>query len=186
MLNALKPKALFVVLATVVALAATPALADGGDRHNGGHGQKHGYKHAYKHGQKHGYKHGNWRPNYGYRPYYKPYYAYRPAYRPVYRPYGTSLNFTYLAPTRSVYQTPIYVQPVAPQPYVQQQVVTVTNPPVQNRIITASTRGSASCLMTREYQTEIVVGNRVVPGYGEACLQPDGSWLRLPASPARY
>ena len=46
------------------------------------------------------------------------------------------------------------------------------------------TRGpAATCLMTREYQTQVVVGGRLVPGYGYACLQPDGSWYHGPAVP---
>jgi surface antigen len=40
--------------------------------------------------------------------------------------------------------------------------------------------------MTREYQTEILVGGELVPGYGQACLQPDGSWYRGPAVPESY
>ena len=42
---------------------------------------------------------------------------------------------------------------------------------------------AATCLMTREYQTQVVVGGQSVPGYGYACLQPDGSWYRGPAVP---
>ncbi len=40
----------------------------------------------------------------------------------------------------------------------------------------------ASCLMTREYQTRIVIDGEVVDAYGEACLQPDGSWMRGPTT----
>lgn len=35
---------------------------------------------------------------------------------------------------------------------------------------------NSSCLQTREFQTYIEVGGRTVPAYGQACLQPDGSW----------
>jgi len=38
---------------------------------------------------------------------------------------------------------------------------------------------TADCLQVREYQTEIVVGGRTVPAYGDACLQPDGSWTQV-------
>ncbi|MDJ0611942.1 MAG: hypothetical protein QNJ67_23420 [Kiloniellales bacterium] len=38
-----------------------------------------------------------------------------------------------------------------------------------------------TCLMTREYQTKIVIDGDVVDAYGEACLQPDGSWMRGPS-----
>ena len=44
----------------------------------------------------------------------------------------------------------------------------------------------SSCVMTREYQTEISVGGQLVPGYGQACLQPDGTWYRGPAVPEPY
>lgn len=33
-----------------------------------------------------------------------------------------------------------------------------------------------ACLMIREYQTKITVGGKEVDAYGDACLQPDGSW----------
>ena len=205
--NALKPKALFVVLATVVALAASPVMAGGGHKHGHGHGHGHGYKHgykqaykqgykhgkkhahkhaykhgkkhAYKQGYKHGYKHGYKRPYYnGYRPYYKPYY------RPYYRSGGTVFNFAWSAPVQRTYvpAAPVY----QPAPVVVQQPSQVVVQPTTNQVVTATAAGTSSCLMTREYQTEIIVGNRIVPGYGDACLQPDGSWLRLPAKPARY
>lgn len=41
-------------------------------------------------------------------------------------------------------------------------------------------RPPAGCLMIREYQTRIVVGGREVEAYGDACLQPDGSWRTGP------
>ncbi len=42
---------------------------------------------------------------------------------------------------------------------------------------------ASTCLMTREYQTQVAVGGRLVPSYGYACLQPDGSWYQGPAVP---
>ncbi len=39
------------------------------------------------------------------------------------------------------------------------------------------------CLMIREYQTRIVVGGQEVEAYGDACMQPDGSWRRGPPKP---
>jgi hypothetical protein len=44
----------------------------------------------------------------------------------------------------------------------------------------------STCVMTREYQTEILVGGELVPAYGQACLQPDGSWYRGPAVPESH
>ncbi len=41
-----------------------------------------------------------------------------------------------------------------------------------------ATPPSSSCLTVREYQTKIKVGNKIVDGYGYACLQPNGSWRR--------
>lgn len=40
----------------------------------------------------------------------------------------------------------------------------------------AAKDASSSCLMIREYQTKITVGGEEVEAYGDACLQPDGSW----------
>jgi surface antigen len=40
-------------------------------------------------------------------------------------------------------------------------------------------QASGECLQVREYQTEIVVGGKTVPAYGNACLQPDGSWKKV-------
>lgn len=45
---------------------------------------------------------------------------------------------------------------------------------------------ASTCLMTREYQTQIVVNGKLVDGYGHACLQPDGSWYRGPAVAINY
>ncbi len=45
---------------------------------------------------------------------------------------------------------------------------------------------ASTCLMTREYQTQIVVHGKLVDGYGHACLQPDGSWYRGPAVAINY
>lgn len=61
--------------------------------------------------------------------------------------------------------------------------------PVQPAVVeqpVADAGAPSSCLMTREYQTEIMVGGELVPAYGEACLQPDGSWYRGPAVPESY
>lgn len=61
--------------------------------------------------------------------------------------------------------------------------------PVEPAVVeqTVADAGAPStCLMTREYQTEILVGGELVPAYGQACLQPDGSWYRGPAVPESY
>jgi len=33
-----------------------------------------------------------------------------------------------------------------------------------------------ACRQTREYTTEVKIGDQVLPAYGTACLQADGSW----------
>ncbi len=97
--------------------------------------------------------------------------AYPPA--PVY--YVPNYHYGY-------YYRPVYVRPppvvYAPRPvqYVP-PTVTYVQPPV---VVPPS-----SCLMVREYQTEIEVGDKIIEGYGYACLQPDGSWRRGAPIPVR-
>ncbi len=68
-----------------------------------------------------------------------------------------------------------YVEPLpAPVP----QTVAAVQPEPQGP--------TSTCLMTREYQTQIVVNGKLVDGYGDACLQPDGSWYRGPAVAVNY
>ena len=38
------------------------------------------------------------------------------------------------------------------------------------------------CLQEREYQMKVIVGGKDADAYGTACLQPDGSWYRGPAT----
>ena len=47
-------------------------------------------------------------------------------------------------------------------------------------IAVARQPAAPDCLVIREYQTRIVVGGREVEAYGDACLQPDGSWRTGP------
>lgn len=82
-----------------------------------------------------------------------------------------------------------YVQTVAPPPVVVREYPSETityDQPAPQTAPPAASGAPATCVMTREYQTEISVGGQVVPGYGQACLQPDGSWYRGPAVPAAY
>jgi hypothetical protein len=37
-----------------------------------------------------------------------------------------------------------------------------------------------NCLMIREYQTVITIDGKQLDAYGDACMQPDGSWRRGP------
>lgn len=58
--------------------------------------------------------------------------------------------------------------------YVQQAPVSA--PPQQQTWVQPAPTWDKSCLQVREYTTTIVVGGKTVPAYGQACLQPDGSW----------
>jgi hypothetical protein len=95
-------------------------------------------------------RYGYGQPRYGY-----PYDRYRPRTRVVYvdRPVETV--------------APVYAQPT--QAYYNQQ-------PVSNGYQQQQQRQNSSCMQSREYQSTIEVGGRSVPAYGQACLQPDGSW----------
>jgi hypothetical protein len=75
---------------------------------------------------------------------------------------------------------PAYRSEAVPPAYPVQPQATYVQPAVVGQQ-PQDAQAPTSCLMTREYQTEIVVGGEVVPAYGEACLQPDGSWYRGPA-----
>ncbi|MDH3475400.1 MAG: hypothetical protein OEM59_17100, partial [Rhodospirillales bacterium] len=129
----------------------------------------------YGHGHGHGRYYGH-RPHYGHRPY--PYY---PRYRHDHRP-RASFGF-------HVYQfQAVQPRPVIVHEYRSEQVIYNQPAPAPQAYQPQPVpSGPAStCLMTREYQTEVAVGGRMVPGYGQACLQPDGSWYRGPAVPISY
>jgi hypothetical protein len=91
-------------------------------------------------------------------------YVYRPYNYPPYRYYG--------------YYDPYYYRPYrsAPYPAPSYRYYEYSPPP------TRSEQRPYSCLQEREYQTTVIVGGREVQAYGTACLQPDGSWLRGPAT----
>ena len=67
----------------------------------------------------------------------------------------------------AVKQVPVYAQ--GPN-YQQQQPGYYQYQPTQQQAV------NNSCLQTREYTTTIEIGSEAVPAYGQACLQPDGSW----------
>ncbi len=90
--------------------------------------------------------------------------------------FGLHLYPQIVYPDRSAAVPPAY--PVRPQETYLQPAVVDQQP--------QESQAPSTCLMTREYQTEIVVGVEVVPAYGKACLQPDGSWYRGPAVPDSY
>jgi len=156
------------LVALVVALVATsPAWAGGrhhgyGDRWSVGIGLNFGYPGPYPGG------------------YYGPPYRYYPAYPYAYGPaYGGRIGIGYRSGFGSGWydgfgvslSLPLYFGPryAPPQP--------VLVPAPQPRVVTREVY--SDCAPTREYQTEIVVAGEVVPAWGTACLQADGSWRVL-------
>ena len=157
-----------------------------------------GYGHGYKRGHGHSYYGHRFRPyGYGYRNYghrYRPYgYGYR-HYGYGHRPYGYGYRHYGYGHRRYGYWPYAgfgfyYARTVAPPPVVVREYrseTVVFDQPTYQAAPPAASGAPSSCVMTREYQTEIAVGGRLVPGYGQACLQPDGSWYRGPAVPAAY
>ncbi len=106
------------------------------------------------------------RPSYGYG-YGYGHRRYRPATRVVYveRPVQTVVREVPAYPPQA---NQAYYNPGPAQSYGYQQPQQASN---------------SSCLQTREFQTFIEVGGRTVPAYGQACLQPDGSWKQGEAIP---
>jgi len=141
-----------------IALVAAAPTAWAGGHHHGSHGHS-----SYSLGLGWAYPPPYWRP-------YPPGYGYYPNYGPAWGPSYLSLGYGYGGHGSSLglsFSIPLYFGPrYAPQP----APVAV---PVQP---TAYRQAPSDCLQVREYQTEIVVGGKTVPAYGDACLQPDGSW----------
>ncbi|MBY0432299.1 MAG: hypothetical protein K2Q10_13965 [Rhodospirillales bacterium] len=89
-------------------------------------------------------------------------------------------------------QTTTYVYAPPPPPTVIYQTapvretVVVTRPAYPQQVpayIPASRPSSGD--YCREYQGNIMVGGRPVPGYGTTCMRPDGSWELGPLQPER-
>lgn len=93
-------------------------------------------------------------PGYGYG------YGY-PGYR-----FAPRTNVVYVErPVQTVVrEVPVYQQQ---NPYLQSQN---QYQPTQQQVV------NNNCLQSREYTTTIEIGGEAVPAYGQACLQPDGSW----------
>lgn len=162
----------FVALLAVVLLAGATSAWAGGYRHHGpyyGHHGHHGYS-SFRLGL-------NWAyppPYWGGYPYYP---AWRPHYGPAYGPGGGVVNIGYGSGGHHSswgvgLSLPLYFGPrYAPPPVVAAPAIQTTQALPQ--------QASGECLQVREYQTEIVVGGKTVPAYGNACLQPDGSWKKV-------
>lgn len=171
------------VVCVAVVVVFIPDSAFAGSKHSykyGGKKSYYGYKGGYRYGygpkRYYGYKRNYYKPYYKpyyYRPYYGRYYGYGPYWRysyfPRFRYYSNWYYVGYPRPPVYVVPAPRYVAP--PVRYAQPSV-----PPPQAQ--TAARPGE--CLMIREYQTKVTVGGKSVEAYGDACLQPDGSWRRGP------
>lgn len=153
----------------------SPSQADGynGHRQYGGHGDRHrsghGYRSAYRHGYGRSYGYG---PGYrrGYS--YSLGYGYSPGYGYDYG-YGWGIGYGYSGGHHGghgssfdlFFSAPLYFgRSYYPQPAPVIVPRTQAAPP------------APACQQTREYQTEITIGDQVLPAYGTACLQADGSW----------
>jgi len=103
-------------------------------------------------------------------------YLSRPRY-PAYPPpayYAPAYDYGYVYPTPLYVPTPTVVYP-PPRVYYIQPTVTYVEPVVPKL---PTPQVASNCLSVREYQSEIVIGNKTVEAYGFACLKPDGSWER--------
>jgi hypothetical protein len=151
------------LVAVLLGSGISTALA-GGHPHRGHHGY---YSHSsFRLGLNWAYPSPYWRP-------FPPTYGYYPAYAPAWGPGVMSFGYSY-GGYRSSYglsfAIPLNLGPrYAPQSFPQPAPAAAT----------ADRKPVASCLQVREYQTEIVVGGKTVPAYGDACLQPDGSWQTI-------
>ena len=169
-----------------------------------GHGQYRGDRRAHHAKPVKHYKHGKYYPparHYGPGRHYPPrrYYGHRAPHRTYKRvevrrtyrhDHHKSNSGAYVLPLVALGVTAAVLASTASRdrsPAQTREVVYVTPPPPTYPAPVAQAAPAAgspsTCQMTREYQTEIMVGGRLVPAYGQACLQPDGSWYHGPAVP---
>ena len=155
-----------------VALVAVSGSAWAGGHHHAPHHGYHGHS-SFSLGLGWSYPPAYWGgygPGYGYYPGYGP--AFAPGYGPAWGPSYLSIGYGYGGRGSNYglsFSMPLYFgQRTVPQPV--PVAVPVAAAPAAYR------QADPSCLQVREYQTEIVVGGRSVPAYGDACLQADGSW----------
>jgi len=135
------------------------------DRYRG-----HGPSHHYGHHDRHGYVRGGF-----YAPLYWGGYGYGPGY---WGPAWPSLGLGYAWGGRHdsfglSLSLPLYFgsryDPYPPPPRYRTYRYVEVQPAVRTAPATA-------CRQTREYTTEVTIGDQVLPAYGTACLQADGSW----------
>ncbi len=158
-------RTILITIGLLAALAAAPAQADRYHGHGSSRGHDYGHHHrGYSRGWS-GYG-GFYAPSYwgGYGPgYYGPSYGSLGlgyAWGGRHDAYGLSLSLPlYFGSRYDDYPPPRYqsFRDLEPQPAVR-------------------TAAAPACRQTREYTTEITIGDQVMPAYGTACLQADGSW----------
>lgn len=187
-------KALALAGIAVIGLGVMPGIAAAGHDHGVRRGGGHGYKGRFEPG--HG---GDWRARAWHRDAHRhghhagpPRYRGRPHGAPAYRHKHDDggdlwpiLAIGAIGVTAAVLATRSYAEPAPAAP----PVTYAAPPPPPPAPVAAPIQAAgpaATCLMTREYQTQVTVGGRLVEAYGQACLQPDGSWYRGPAQPVPY
>jgi hypothetical protein len=159
---------ILIAVCLLAALGVAPAQAD---RYRG-HGSSHDRGHNYGHRSGHDYRHSY---GWSYAPFYWGGYRYAPGY---YGPGYGSLGLGYawggyhdsfgLSLSLPLYFGSRYNDYPPPVPYRRYRVV---EPQPASRATTAP-----ACRQIREYTTEVTIGEQVLPAYGTACLQADGSW----------
>jgi len=155
-------RTILILTGLLALLIAAPAQAD---RYRG-----HRPSHYYGHHDRHGYVRGGF-----YAPLYWGGYRYGPGY---WGPAYPSLGLGYAWGGRHdsfglSFSLPLYLgsryDPYPPPPRYRTYRYVETVPAPRP----AST---PACRQTREYTTDVKIGDQVLPAYGTACLQADGSW----------
>jgi hypothetical protein len=82
------------------------------------------------------------------------------------------LGFDFVGPPAYYYPPPYYYYPPPPP-------VVYAPPPVYGAAPAAPAYQTRSGQTCREYQTTVNVDGQAQPGYGTACLQPDGTWRMI-------
>ncbi|HEV8028851.1 MAG TPA: hypothetical protein VGP50_15570 [Stellaceae bacterium] len=91
---------------------------------------------------------------------------------------GVFLGFDFVGPPAYYYPPPYYYAPPPPVVYAPPPVYAA--PPVYGTAPPAAPVYQSHAGQTcREYQTTVTVDGQQQPGYGTACLQPDGTWRMI-------
>lgn len=84
-------------------------------------------------------------------------------------------GFDFVGPPAYYYPPPYYYAPPPPVVYTPPPAYYGSPPPPAASPAYQSSSGQ-TC---REYQTTVTVDGQSQPGYGTACLQPDGTWRMI-------